>query len=117
MTPLMTAPTRFRPIRELLFPGIEIPLQPRAVLTERRRERRFARQLAGVLIDGEAYHSVWCVDISYAGVKVVAPTVLSFVKGQRVVVKIKQSTRSFQDEFTVVDAEATPKGTVLHLAL
>jgi hypothetical protein len=117
MTLTMTASTHSRPIRELLHPQIEEPLKTGAVLAERRQEKRFPRQLAGVLIDGEAYHSVWCVDISYAGLKVVAPTALNLAKGTRVLVKIKQASRSFQDQFAIVDAESTPKGTVLHLTL
>lgn len=104
-------------IRELLCPAIEQPIAAAAAGAERRQYSRFARQLPGVLIDGDVYHSVWCVDVSYGGVKVLAPHGLDLAKGKRVLVKIKQGTRSFQDELLIVSTETTPQGTALHLAM
>jgi hypothetical protein len=115
--PASTTTACSRPIRELLCPDAENPIRTGTALDERRKERRYPRQLPGVLIDGDLYHSVWCMDISYAGVKVIAPNALNFAKGKRVQVKIKQATRSFQDEFAVVEMESSPKGTILHLAM
>ena len=115
--PASTMTACSRSIRELLCPDVEDAIQTSVTLDERRKERRYARQLPGVLIDGDIYHSVWCMDVSYAGVKVIAPNALNLTKGQRVLVKIKQAARSFQDEFAVVEMESSPKGTILHLAM
>jgi hypothetical protein len=115
--PVSTTTACSRSIRELLCPDVEDSIQSGTALDERRKERRYARQLPGVLIDGDMYHSVWCMDISYAGVKVIAPNALNFAKGKRVLVKIKQAARAFQDEFAIVEMESSPKGTILHLAM
>jgi len=101
----------------MILPEIEKPLAAAALGPEQRKCSRYARQLPGVLIDGDVYHSVWCVDVGYGGVKVVSPHGLTLAKGKRVLVKIKQGARSFQDEFLVVSMETTPEGTALHLAM
>jgi hypothetical protein len=117
MSATVSAAAKARSVRELIRPEIEEPAQALPPLAERRQCKRFARQMPAVLIDGEAYHSVWCADIGYMGVKVVAPHELVLPAGKRVLVKIKQGLRSFQDEFRIVASENTAEGTALHLAL
>jgi hypothetical protein len=115
--PLPIASRSVHSVHEMLHPAIESPIPSPTAVLERRQCSRFARQLPGVLIDGDVYHSVWCVDVGYGGVKVVSPQTLDLAEGKRVLVKIKQGARSFQDEFLIVSAKATPEGTALHLAM
>lgn len=109
--------TSQRPIRELVCPDLEMPIETRKVREERRRHHRFTRRLPGALIVEDAAHPVTCVDIGYGGTQVVAPRRIRVNPGSRVALRIELGTRTFQDEFSVVGGECTTDRTTLHLAL
>ncbi len=110
------ASSRPRLIRELVCPDIEEPLKQREIAQERRRSLRYARNLPGTLIVGEAEHPVTCKDIGYGGVRVVAPGTVKVPLGKRVEVRVELGERSFQDEFSVRRCAGTTDGTTLNLA-
>lgn len=109
---------RPRPIRELIWPEIERPMDSPADGEERRRYQRYERRrIPGTLIADGVQHLVSCADISYGGMRVVSGAPLPLQQGERVLVQIHQLGRTFEDEFTVRGSEPSPDGTVIHLAM
>ena len=106
-----------RPIRELVCPEIEEPIDPSAPGTERRQSHRYARHLPGSLILGQAEYPVTCLDIGYGGMLVDAPRMAAVVSGDRAVIRIQLGNKSFQDEFSVVHTERAGQRTTIHLGL
>ena len=109
--------TAVRPLRELICPSLEMPIEARPPGAERRQEHRFARILPGVLLTDAGETAVTCLDIGYGGVRVLAPTELELTRGTSVGVRINLGRRTFTDDYTVVESEPAPGGTTVHLRL
>ena len=109
--------TDYHPLRELICPAIEVPLQPLEQARERRQGHRFGRRLPGALEAGDTERQVTCLDIGFGGVKIVASESLTLAPGTPVTITIELGPRVFRDECAVVKCEATARGTVLHLRL
>ena len=107
----------YHPLRELVCPAIEMPLQSLEAARERRQAHRFARRLPGALESGDAEQRITCLDIGFGGVRVVASDSLRLEPGTTVTVTIELGPHVFRDECAVVKCEATAQGTVLHLRL
>ena len=107
----------YHPLRELVCPAIELPLQTLEAARERRQAHRFARRLPGALESGDAEREITCLDIGFGGVRIVAQDSLRLAPGTAVTVTIELGPRVFRDECAVVKCEATAQGTVLHLRL
>jgi hypothetical protein len=110
-------PIKERPIRELVVPGLEEPIQTAWGGEEWRRCYRFSRRLPAIMTTDRAKHEVTCVDIGYGGIRVVAPITVKVQPGERVTVCISRGSESYLDEFAVVDSQITGAGNSIHLSL
>lgn len=118
MTTQEASTSTLHPIRELVWPEIERPIQRLDPENERRRYHRYARRgLPAALTVADQTHPVSCVDIGYGGMQVLAPNSAAIRPGQRVVVRVQQYTRTFQDELSVRHCQRMPNWTAVHLAL
>jgi hypothetical protein len=106
-----------RPIRELVMPGLEEPIQTGWGGEEWRRCHRFSRRLPAIMTTGRTQHEVTCFDIGYGGIRVVAPSTVKVQPGEHVTVRIIRGSESYLDEFAVVDSEMTGAGNSIHLSL
>jgi hypothetical protein len=107
-----------RPISDLLRPAEERPLPSRQPTGEERRQHpRYSRCLVGHMLVDDADMPIACVDISQGGVQVVTPGAAAINAGQRATVRIEHGSALYEDEFTVVEANAVGSGTAIHMKL
>ncbi len=104
-----------QPLRDLLDPAIEEPARTYDMGTERRKGNRYSRRLSGVLRFADQVHPITCQDVSYGGLRVLAPTNVRIDPGERVLVNLRQGTRLCQDECTVVHSEHKGYAIAIHL--
>jgi hypothetical protein len=106
-----------RPIRELVCPHIDEPVGAGQAGDERRRSYRYARRLPGTLVVDGMEHPVTCIDIGYGGMRVLVSGRMSLPVGERVVVRIRQSSQLYQDQLSVVKCKPAADETMIHLHL
>ncbi len=116
--PANREPARVRPIRELVWPEAQAPIQPMQATDERRHYHRYdGQRRPGVMVARQVALPVECVDISYGGMQVFAPLAVLLHPGEQVHIRFEQHARVFSDVFTVRHANPTAVGTAIHLSL
>lgn len=106
-----------RPIRDLIRPEYEAPVQPISEHNERRRYHRYnGHDLPGILQIDKLDVPIACRNLSYGGIQVQTTVAVHLLTGTRVSITLERYGGAFTGDYSVRHVTAMDDGTVLHLA-